>query len=202
MGVKERREREEGGRLSAILAAAEHIFSVQGYNQARMDDIAAAAELSKGTLYYYFKSKDEIFFHLMHQEIRKLHEEILRRIEGKTSFLDILEEWIDFYLEYFDKNTIYLRMFLPFMAGFIKFGKACGRRKPIRPEREWRTLRDKLRQAVRREHLPFDIEAMLQFLQTLQIGIGLKLLEGDKAGARASGRFFFKLMKRMMEDQS
>lgn len=60
MGVKERRGREEKARLAAILVAAENVFSEHGYYQARMDDIAEAAELAKGTLYYYFKSKDEI----------------------------------------------------------------------------------------------------------------------------------------------
>jgi AcrR family transcriptional regulator len=44
MGVKERRVREGNARLDAILAAAETVFARDGYQQARMEDIAAAAE--------------------------------------------------------------------------------------------------------------------------------------------------------------
>ena len=92
MGVKERREREENARLAAILAAAEHVFAEQGYFHARMDAIAERAELAKGTLYYYFKSKDEIYVHLLERETRKIHEEIRRRITGRETFLEILKQ--------------------------------------------------------------------------------------------------------------
>jgi AcrR family transcriptional regulator len=43
-----------------ILNAAEQIFSKKGFNEARMDDIAEKTGLSKGTLYLYFKSKDDL----------------------------------------------------------------------------------------------------------------------------------------------
>lgn len=43
-----------------ILDAAERIFSRKGFDKARMDDIVQEAGLSKGSLYWYFKSKDEL----------------------------------------------------------------------------------------------------------------------------------------------
>jgi AcrR family transcriptional regulator len=43
-----------------ILNAAEHIFTKKGFDEARMDDIADETGLSKGTLYLYFKSKDDL----------------------------------------------------------------------------------------------------------------------------------------------
>jgi AcrR family transcriptional regulator len=56
-----RRERERKERRSCILDAAEDVFMSKGFDQATMEDIAAAAELSKGTLYLYFRSKDDLF---------------------------------------------------------------------------------------------------------------------------------------------
>lgn len=56
-----RRERERRERRSCILDAAEAVFMSKGFDQATMDDIATAAELSKGTLYLYFRSKDDLF---------------------------------------------------------------------------------------------------------------------------------------------
>lgn len=202
MGVKERREREEGARLAAILSAAERIFAERGYFHARMDDIAEASELAKGTLYYYFKSKDEIFVHLLGRETRKVHEELQRRISGRESFLEILEVWIEFYLEYFENNPGFLRMFLPCMGGMIRFEDESARLRLIRNAEQGLALRDMLKKKIARERVPFSLDEILKFLKTLQIGMGVKLLEGDKADARAAGRFFLEIMKRVMEDKS
>jgi AcrR family transcriptional regulator len=61
MGTAERREREKAERRESILDAAEQVFFSKGVKEASMDEIAEAAELSKGTLYLYFSSKEEIY---------------------------------------------------------------------------------------------------------------------------------------------
>jgi len=60
MGIQERKEREKGRRRQQIMIAAKRIFSLKGFNKATMEDIANEAELSPGTLYLYFKNKDEL----------------------------------------------------------------------------------------------------------------------------------------------
>ncbi len=52
-------------RIEQITEAATKVFAEQGFDKARMDDIASEANLSKGTLYLYFKSKDAIITHLL-----------------------------------------------------------------------------------------------------------------------------------------
>jgi AcrR family transcriptional regulator len=47
-------------RKSQILSAAEGVFTKKGFDEARMDDIAEETGLSKGTLYLYFKSKEDL----------------------------------------------------------------------------------------------------------------------------------------------
>jgi len=66
-------------RKSQILDAAATVFARLGFHQARMDDIAAEARLSKGALYLYYKSKDAIIFAILRfsfaralQEMRQL----------------------------------------------------------------------------------------------------------------------------------
>ena len=54
-------------RKEQITTAATKIFAEQGFDKARMDDIASEAKLSKGTLYLYFKSKDAIIKHILDQ---------------------------------------------------------------------------------------------------------------------------------------
>jgi AcrR family transcriptional regulator len=61
MGIAERRQREKEQRRNDIVDAAERIFFSQGMENATMDDVAEEAELSKGTLYIYFKSKEDLY---------------------------------------------------------------------------------------------------------------------------------------------
>ena len=52
-------------RKSQILKAAEGVFTKKGFDEARMDDIADETGLSKGTLYLYFKSKDDLIIAIL-----------------------------------------------------------------------------------------------------------------------------------------
>jgi AcrR family transcriptional regulator len=65
-------------RKNQILQAAMTIFSRMGFHDARMDDIVVESGLSKGTLYWYFNSKDEIIIaildHLFGRELRAMKE--------------------------------------------------------------------------------------------------------------------------------
>jgi AcrR family transcriptional regulator len=54
-------------RKREILLAAAQIFTAQGLSIARMDDIAAAAGISKGTVYLYYPSKEKLIEALLHQ---------------------------------------------------------------------------------------------------------------------------------------
>jgi TetR/AcrR family transcriptional regulator len=67
MGIAERREREKLQRQQDILNAAEKIIFSKGLNHATMDEVAEEAELSKGTLYLYFKSKEEVYLAITHR---------------------------------------------------------------------------------------------------------------------------------------
>lgn len=64
MGVKERKERQKTEMRQAILEAALRLFSDDGYDNVTMRKIADEIEYSVGTIYLYFKDRDEIFFEL------------------------------------------------------------------------------------------------------------------------------------------
>ena len=61
MGIQERKKRERERRRQQIIVAAKRVFSERGFSRATMADIAREAELSPGTLYLYFKNKDELY---------------------------------------------------------------------------------------------------------------------------------------------
>ncbi len=203
MGVKERREREGNARLGAILAAAEAVFARDGYQAARMDDIASTAELSKGALYYYFKSKDEIFARLLEHESGKVLDEIRRRVPESSTFSEAREQTVLFYLEYFESNRGFLKMVLPSMCGFIRFADAeIVRRSKTGFDAHAEFVREAFRTKLKRERLPIRAEDLQVFLKTLQLGIGMEMLEGRRDEAHAAARFFLDLAKRVLENRS
>jgi AcrR family transcriptional regulator len=73
MGIQERKEREKERRRQQIIVAAKRVFSQKGFNKATMEDIAKEAELSPGTLYLYFKNKEELYASLSLRILQYLH---------------------------------------------------------------------------------------------------------------------------------
>jgi AcrR family transcriptional regulator len=103
MGIHERKERERERRRQQIIVAAKRVFSEKGFNRATMEDIAHEAELSPGTLYLYFKNKDELYaslsLRILHYLLIRLehlnsdkHADIETRISGlKEAMYDVYE---------------------------------------------------------------------------------------------------------------
>ncbi|MCG8348535.1 MAG: TetR/AcrR family transcriptional regulator [Chloroflexales bacterium] len=67
-GVAHSRRRKEA-RPTEILQAALHEFTAKGFAATRLDDIARRARISKGTIYLYFASKEELFKALLRQPV-------------------------------------------------------------------------------------------------------------------------------------
>lgn len=68
------------GRREKILAAAEKLFATRRFHEITLDQVAKAARVGKGTIYLYFKDKDELFF----ETATHGFEEFCVRLEGVT----------------------------------------------------------------------------------------------------------------------
>ena len=55
-----------------ILATAAEMFAQQQYHKVRLDDVAAAAGVGKGTLYVYFQSKEDLYFTIIYESLVRL----------------------------------------------------------------------------------------------------------------------------------
>jgi AcrR family transcriptional regulator len=86
MGIAERKEREKQQRREDIIRAAQQVFFSRGFNEATMDDIAEQAELSKGTLYLYFKSKEDLHTEVAHKATAMLTSAMdgIEKMEGNA----------------------------------------------------------------------------------------------------------------------
>jgi len=79
MGIVERKQRERNLRKTQILDAAKKIFLAKGFSGTTIEEIARAAEISSGTIYLYFKNKDDLYASLNLKTLDSLN----RRL-GKT----------------------------------------------------------------------------------------------------------------------
>ncbi len=85
MGVTERKEREKLERRNAIIVSAEKIFFKEGIENASMEQIAQEAELSKGTLYLYFKSKEELYHIIILRGFIELRKRLREATQDETA---------------------------------------------------------------------------------------------------------------------
>jgi len=82
-----------------IAKAALSCFLSAGYSNTTMDDITKTAGISKGGVYWYFKSKEEIFYYIMDLWINEFNAELLRRFRPTDSGREKLEKVMELYLE-------------------------------------------------------------------------------------------------------
>lgn len=102
MGIQERKERERGRRRQQIMIAAKKVFYTKGFAKVKMEDIAKEAELSPGTLYLYFKSKDELCASLslrilQYLNIRLRHVSAEKGLDGQQKLEALKDAIIDVY---------------------------------------------------------------------------------------------------------
>jgi len=121
MGIAERKQREKEQRRNEIITAAEKVFFSKGLVNATIDEIAEEAELSKGTIYLYFKSKEDLYLaiHLRGQEIleQMFEEAIERQQTGFGKIRAIGEAYFSFFImypDYFNALTYYETRDLPY----------------------------------------------------------------------------------------
>ena len=63
-------------RRSELLVAARAIFSKKGFHEATIDDVAEAAQVAKGTVYLYYKSKRDLYLEALRYGIESLNREL------------------------------------------------------------------------------------------------------------------------------
>ena len=107
MGIAERREREKEARRAAILDAARYVFFSKGLLAATVDDIAQRAELSKGTLYLYFRTKEEIYISLMNEGLDILIGYFRRALAAKARADVLLRRLKGAYYRFYEENREY-----------------------------------------------------------------------------------------------
>ncbi len=100
-----------------ILDAAVKVFSTRGYRATLVDEIAQEAGVAKGTLYLYFASKQEMYFQAFRENVEKLHDATVVRMEEASSTWDKIKAFIAVRLEFGETHKEFLRIYLSEFAG-------------------------------------------------------------------------------------
>ena len=94
-----------------IFEAARAVFHEQGYNGARMQEIAKRAGINQSMLHYYFRTKDRLFEEVFHLSAREVMAPVLEIFQTPLPFRDKIERFVHLYIDSVLNN--------PHVPGFI-----------------------------------------------------------------------------------
>jgi AcrR family transcriptional regulator len=120
MNIADRKEREKQERRTEILSAAKRTFFKHGFERSSMDMVAQEAALAKGTLYLYFKSKEELYLSLVSEGI-----DIFDAMMDKVTLGDLpierrLVEMSKTYCRFAHEHNDYFKIFMMMDIGALR----------------------------------------------------------------------------------
>lgn len=87
-----------------ILEMATQLFTRFGFAKTSLDEIAAAAQIAKGTVYYYFPSKEDLFIASIEAKTREYFTILRQHINATEGFEDKLTEFLRFPIKLIYEN--------------------------------------------------------------------------------------------------
>ena len=106
-----RREREKLRHRRQMLAAALELFSEKGYHNVSMHEIAERAEFAIGTLYKFFKNKEDLYKALMMEKSEEYHRVLMGVLAEEDDVLTVLENYIATKARLFTNSLASLRLY-------------------------------------------------------------------------------------------
>jgi len=182
MAVAERREREREARREAILDAAEELTADVGYESLRMDAVADAAELSKGTLYLYFENKQALCAGVAARLIDRMLPMLETNLAKATSGLDAVRRVLLTYSEFTRENPQHFRFALTWLSTGEKLDDSTEAFRLYR-ERVGKVLQRAVEAIVRGQRdrsIRDDIDPLPQAVQLWSSMLGLMLIDLNK----------------------
>jgi AcrR family transcriptional regulator len=107
-----RKEREYLAHREEILSAAEKVFAAKGFFSTTMSDIAREAEFGTGTLYKYFKSKEDLYFTLIDEKVKGINPLVKAELSEKASAVERIKKVLSLQFEFFERNRDFFRIYI------------------------------------------------------------------------------------------
>ncbi len=106
-----RREREKLRQRQEMLATALELFSEKGYHNVSMHEIAEKAEFAIGTLYKFFKNKEDLYKSLIKEQADRFHEALSKAIEEGDDEIEKLRNYVKAKGSVFMENAPVIRLY-------------------------------------------------------------------------------------------
>jgi len=106
-----RKEKEKVQRRNAILDAAQVLFFAKSYDEITIEAVAEKAQLAKGTVYLYFKNKEEVYSAVALRGARILNKLMKQKIGGRKNGLEKAFATGEAYFQFFKEYPHYFKVF-------------------------------------------------------------------------------------------
>ncbi|MFH1808544.1 MAG: helix-turn-helix domain-containing protein [Pseudomonadota bacterium] len=189
----QRRERERQARHDLICDAATRVFARHGYGASSMEQVAQEAALGKATLYYYFRTKRELFGAILSREHVALAELSRQHLDAGADALATARAICLHWVSHFEAHPDLATLMLPIMASGMSRLKA--------------ELGDEVATQVRAAHQPLMAAlatlspsrqrgpALTSLISTLVLGLVARAAGGQSQGAAHDIEMFFDLVE-------
>src|SRR5512147_1995985 len=96
----------------AIMQAAIEVFGKNHFQDANISEIAQKANVAEGTIYQYFKNKEDLFFSIPIEKTKEFTRELDLHLQGITGAANKIRKFIWYYLYFFKMNPDYGRILM------------------------------------------------------------------------------------------
>jgi TetR/AcrR family fatty acid metabolism transcriptional regulator len=96
----------------AIVRAAIEVFSNKDFKTASISEIAQKAKVAKGTIYQYFKNKEDLFFSIAIEKTNKFRDQLELHLEGISGAFNKIRKFVWYFLYFFKTNPDYGRLLM------------------------------------------------------------------------------------------
>jgi len=146
-----------------IILAAIAEFAKDGFEKASMDTVALKAKVAKGTVFYHFKSKTELFEEIVAEGQKSLEDKIFREIQGIKTNKEKIEKIVKIEVNFIKK---YRNLFLVYLGDVV--------RKPLSLKVINSVLNEGVKAGEFRKNLDVETAAMSLFWMTAMVSLNLK----------------------------
>ena len=130
-----RREREKLRQRREMLTAAIELFSEKGYHNVAMREIAKKAEFAIGTLYKFFKNKEDLYKSIIVEQADMFHEALTKALAERDEEIEKLQNYVQVKGAVFMDNVSVVHLYFAETRG-ASFNIKAGLDKEIREEYE------------------------------------------------------------------
>ncbi|MEA3288095.1 MAG: TetR/AcrR family transcriptional regulator [Candidatus Marinimicrobia bacterium] len=105
-----RKDRERQRHRHEIIEAAVHLFARNGFNETKLEDVAALAEFGKGTIYNYFENKGDLLLSSIKFAIEDAQRYLQDQLRDVDDVIERLSLIVIAQFDYYDQNEDYMRL--------------------------------------------------------------------------------------------